>query len=190
MFTRSTRGCGQSGFPNLALAVCLCPKLNGSARRPGLRLLREPGRLRGQESVRRGANDGYILGIYQVYTVMYMFWVNTALWVTLTCSLLWSTWSDVYPFIWDLVGACFTLEIMHKCKNWSRWIHCLYQVTVYANYIPGIYQKLFQHWIASLNFIFLIMLGGSWKPSAAFDWGPSLFWMCRVPVYNFPKRRL
>ena len=110
MFTRSTRGCGHLGALSLALAACLCPKLNGSARRPSLRLLREAGRRSGQERVRLVQNDGYILGIYQVYTVIYTFWVNTALCVTLTWSLPWYTWADVYPFIWDLVGACFTLE--------------------------------------------------------------------------------
>ena len=141
MFTRSTRGCGHLGALSLALAACLCPKLNGSARRPSLRLLREAGRRSGQERVRLVQNDGYILGIYQVYTVIYTFWVNNALCVTLTWSLPWYTWADVYPFIWDLVGACFTLEIIYKSKNWI--IHSLYQV--YANYIPGIYQKLFQH---------------------------------------------
>jgi hypothetical protein len=121
---------------------CLrCPKLNCSARRPSLRLLREAGRRSGQECVLLVQNDGYILGIYQVYTVIYTFWVNTALCVTLTWSLPWYTWADVYPFIWDLVGACFTLEIMYKSKNWI--IHSLYQV--YAIYIPGIYHRIFQH---------------------------------------------
>ena len=37
--TRSTRGCGRLGARSLALAACLCPKLNGSALRPSLRLL-------------------------------------------------------------------------------------------------------------------------------------------------------
>ena len=63
MFTRSTRGCDHSGAHSLALAACLCPKLNGSARRPGLRLLREPGRRSWQENVLLGDNDGYILGV-------------------------------------------------------------------------------------------------------------------------------
>ena len=36
MFTRSTCGCDHSGAHCLALAACLCPKLHGSARRPGL----------------------------------------------------------------------------------------------------------------------------------------------------------
>ena len=73
MFTRSTRGCGHSGALTLALAACLCPKLNGSARRPGLRLLREAGRRGGQDRVRLVHNDGYVLGIYQVYTAIYTF---------------------------------------------------------------------------------------------------------------------
>ena len=87
MFTRSTRGCGHLGARSLALAVCLCPKLNGSARRPGLRLLREAGRRSGQESVWLVDNDRYILGIYQVYTAKYTFCVNIALCVSSTCSL-------------------------------------------------------------------------------------------------------
>ena len=73
MFTRSTRGCGHSGALSLALAACLCPKLNGSARLPGLRLLREAGRRGGQDSVQLMQNDGYILGIYQAYTAIYTF---------------------------------------------------------------------------------------------------------------------
>ena len=73
MFTRSTRGCGHSGALSLALAACLCPKHNGSARPPGLRLLREAGRRGGQDRVRLVQNDGYILGIYQVYTAIYTF---------------------------------------------------------------------------------------------------------------------
>ena len=73
MFTRSTRGCGHSGVLSLALAACLCPKLNGSARRPGLRLLKEAGRRGGQDRVRLVQNDMYILGIYQVYTAIYTF---------------------------------------------------------------------------------------------------------------------
>ena len=139
MFTRSTRGCGHSGALSLALAACLCPKLNESARRPGLRLLREPGWLSGQESVWLGGNDRYILGIYQVYTAIYAFWVNSDLCLTLTLSLPWYTWVDVYTFIWYLVGASFPLEIMYKSENW--WIHKLYQA--YTYYIPGIYQKYF-----------------------------------------------
>ena len=73
VITRSTRGCGHSGALSLELAACLCPKLNGSARRPGLRLLREAGRRGGQDRVRLVENDGYILGIYQVYTAIYTF---------------------------------------------------------------------------------------------------------------------
>ena len=71
--TRSTRDCGRSGARSLALAACLCPKLNGSARRPSLRLQREAGRRSGQDRVRLVQNDGYILGIYQVYTAIYTF---------------------------------------------------------------------------------------------------------------------
>ena len=137
MFTRSTRGCGHSGALTLALAACLCPKLNGSARRPGLRLLREAGRRSRQESVRLGDNDGYILGIYQVYTEIYAFWVNSDLCLTLTLSLPWYSWVDVCTFIWYLVGASIPLEIMHKSENW--WIHKLCQS--YTYYMPGIYQK-------------------------------------------------
>ena len=154
MFTRSTRGCGHSDALSLALAACLCPKLNGSARRPGLRPLREPGWRSGQESVWLRDNDRYILGIYQVYTAIYAFWVNIALCVTSTCSLPWYTWADVYPLIWDLLGACFSLEIMYKSKNWL--IQSVYQV--YTYYIPGIYQKLFQHWIVSPNLNLLMIL--------------------------------
>ena len=74
VITRSTRGCGHSGTLSLALAACLCPKLNGSARRPGLRLLREAGRRGRQDIVLLVQNDGYtILGIYQVYTAIYTF---------------------------------------------------------------------------------------------------------------------
>ena len=58
IFTRSTRGCGHSGARSLALAACLCPKLDRSARRPGLRLLREPGRRSGQEFPRKCAAGG------------------------------------------------------------------------------------------------------------------------------------
>ncbi len=39
LLTRSTLGFGHLGAPNLALAVCLWPKRNGSARCPGLRQL-------------------------------------------------------------------------------------------------------------------------------------------------------
>ena len=73
MFTRSSRGCGHSGAPNLALAVCPFPKLNGSARHPSLRLLREAGRRSWQEHVWLVQNDGYILGMYQVYIAIYTF---------------------------------------------------------------------------------------------------------------------
>ncbi len=66
MFTRSTLGFVHLGAPNLATVVCLWPKRNGSVRRPGLRLLREPGRRNRHESVQLAQNDRFILGIYQV----------------------------------------------------------------------------------------------------------------------------
>ena len=66
MFTRSTLGFGHLGALNLALVVCLWPKRNGSARRPGLRLLREAGGQSGPESVQLRHHDRYIRGIYLV----------------------------------------------------------------------------------------------------------------------------
>ena len=65
------------GAPNLALVVYLWPKTNGSARRPGLRQLREPGRRNRHdsphESVQLEHKERYILGIYQVYTRQWAF---------------------------------------------------------------------------------------------------------------------
>ena len=154
MFTRSTRGCGHSDALSLALAACLCPKLNGSARRPGLRQLGESGWRSGQEDVWLRDNDRYILGIYQVYTAIYTFWLNIALCVTSTSSLPWHTWADVHPLIWDLLGACFSLEIMYKSKDWL--IQSVYQV--YTYYIPSIYQRIIQHRIVSPNLNLLMIL--------------------------------
>ena len=60
----------------------------------------------------------------------------------------------MYTFIWYLVGAIFPLEIMYKSENW--WIHKLYQA--YTYYMPGIYQKYFEHSLASLNLILSMSL--------------------------------
>ena len=46
---------------------------------------------RARESVWLGDNDGYILGIYQVYTAIYAFGVSSDLCLTQTLSLLWYT---------------------------------------------------------------------------------------------------
>ena len=74
---RLTLGFGHFGAPNLALVVCLWPKHNGSARSPGLRQPRGPGRRNRHESVQLEHNDRYILGIHQVYTGQWALLVNT-----------------------------------------------------------------------------------------------------------------
>ncbi len=90
MFTRSARGFGLLGAPILAMVAFLWLKLNGCARCPDLRLLREAGRQSRPESIQQRHHDRYIpgdryiLGIYPVYIekkrVLNKYWPLPVFW--------------------------------------------------------------------------------------------------------------
>ena len=76
----------------------------------------------------------------------------------------------MYPFIWDLVGASFTLEIMHTSKK--KWIHCLYLFVVQS---PKAMQTYVLHQLETIQAKQTL---GKWLDTSngVIDWQKVLDW--------------